>query len=89
MPSVPLPLLQYTFTGVICPIFIFIVDTDATIQLSNVKSSWLGNMEREIDHEIAAVDHRYGAEKAKPSIALSQSIYTVHVHAGCRRQQQQ
>ena len=59
---------------VICPIFI--VDIDATIQLGNKVELVLGNMEREIDHEIAAVDHRYGAEKAKPSIVLSQSLYT-------------
>ena len=46
-------------------------------------------MEREIDHEIAAVDHQYGVEKAKPSIALSQSLYTPFMFmAGCRRQQQ-
>ena len=41
-----------------------------------IKSSWLGNMEREIDDEIAAVDHRYVAEKAKPSIVVSLSLYT-------------
>jgi hypothetical protein len=43
-------------------------------------------MEREIDHEIAAVDHRYGAEKAKPSIALSQSLAGIAVNSNdCRK----
>ena len=81
VPAVPLPLTIYIYRHkwwtVLAESFVQ-SSSSILMPLSSwaIKLSWLGNMEREIDHEIAAVHHRYGAEKAKPSIALSQSLYT-------------
>ena len=85
---VPTP-LHYMFTDMksewslqshFCPICIVDIDAATSWAIKSSRITW----KRCIDDKIAdvAVDRQYVAVKTNPSIVLSQSLCTVHVHAG-------